>query len=139
MSDTIKFNTDFDRLMYELVFRNPKLYMGKTNDVLPKNNMTAYMIPGVIGPIVGNEKRQANMQVVFDSVGEDKDQAYNDLLQLQEEILQNTEYYDKRGFEFSLENLEGIQDLTYLEGAKNVYRYNFTIEVFYFRSTKPIL
>ena len=122
----------FNELMKELVSRNSNLYMGKTNSPLPTENVTCYMIPGSIGSLTDN-KRQANMLITFDSVSDDYDNAYNNLLSIQEEILQNTDYYDSVGFEFNVEIIEEIDDISYIEVVEYLYRFIFSIEVFYFR------
>lgn len=125
--------SSFNNLMRELVSRNPKLYKGKTNSPLPDENVTAYMIPGIIGSLI-NGKRQANMLVTFDSISDNNDNAYNNLLKIQEEVLQNIEYYDSKGFEFRNDSIEEIDDISFIEATEFVYRYKFSIEVFYFRS-----
>ena len=124
--------SDFDRLMIELVARNSKLYKGKINAPLPTENITCYMIPGIVGSLV-NGKRQANMLITLDSISDDNDNAYNNILEIQEEILQNTDYYDSKGFEFRLDNIDGIEDISFIEANEYLYRYKVSIEVFYFR------
>lgn len=122
----------FNELMGYLVARNSNLYKGKTNSPLPTENITCYMIPGVVGSLTNN-KRQANMLITFDSISDDNENAYNNLLSIQEEILQNTDYYDSVGFEFRQDNIEEIEDISYIETVEYRYRYKFSIEVFYFR------
>ena len=124
--------SDFDRLMIELVARNTNLYKGEENATLPTENITCYYIPGIIGSLV-NGKRQANMLITLDSISDDKERAYNNIMEIQEEILQNTDYYDSKGFEFRMDAIENIEDISFIEANQFLYRYKFSIEVFYFR------
>lgn len=126
--------SSFNDLAEKLAERNPKLYKGKINEPLPDENVTCYMIPGAVTSSIANGKRQGLMQVTFDSVSTNNENAYSNLLSIQEEILQNTDHYDSEGFEFSLEGIQDIEDISFIQANSYVYRYIFTIEVFYFRS-----
>ncbi len=118
--------------MRVLIERNPKIYKGKINSPLPTENITCYMIPGNIGRLT-ESGRQARMLITLDSISDNLDNAYNDLLTIQEDILQNAEVYASRGFEFRLDNLNDIEDISYIEAVEYLYRYKFDIEVFYLR------
>ncbi|MGL5950510.1 MAG: hypothetical protein ACRCZH_03735, partial [Cetobacterium sp.] len=75
-----------------------------------------------------------NFTAMFNSYSTDREEAYNELLSLQESLIDtNREFFKSAGYETVITNITDIQDLTFIESSRNLYRFNFQINVNYER------
>lgn len=120
--------------IFHLRKKHPNVYQAKQNSEVIIPGITLQNIPGIISISKYNGVRQANFTAMFNSYSTDREEAYNELLSLQESLIDtNREFFKSAGYETVITNITDIQDLTFIESSRNLYRFNFQINVNYER------